>query len=211
MKRILCFGDSNTHGYNAADGGRFDWTVRWPGALQTLLGTEYCVIEEGQNGRTTLWEDPIEQHKCGRSYLLPCLETHCPLDMVVLMLGTNDLKKRFSLTPGDVAASAGVLVRDIQRHLTERQPAAPAVLLVSPIHLGEGLHTLPLGGMFDPSAVAFSRQLAPLFRRVAEERNCLFLDAAGVAQADPLDAVHLTAEGHGALARAVAELVTQAL
>ena len=97
MRRILCFGDSNTWGYDPATGERFDEQTRWTGVLQAALGGDYTVIEEGLNGRTTVWDDPIEGHKNGHEYLVPCLETHRPLDLVVLMLGTNDLKRRFSL------------------------------------------------------------------------------------------------------------------
>ena len=95
MKRILCYGDSNTWGYDPATQERFDRATRWTGVLRTTLGDGYEILEEGLNGRTTVWDDPIEGYKNGHTYLVPCLETHRPVDLVVLMLGTNDLKKRF--------------------------------------------------------------------------------------------------------------------
>lgn len=98
MKNVLCYGDSNTHGYDGVTGGRFPWGVRWTSLVQEALKEEQVrIIEEGQNGRTTVWDDPIEGMKSGLKYLIPCLESHSPLDVVVLMLGTNDIKQRFSL------------------------------------------------------------------------------------------------------------------
>ena len=95
MKRILCFGDSNTWGWNPANKERFDENSRWTGILKNKLGENYDIIEEGLNGRTTVWDDPIEGYKNGKKHLPSCLESHRPLDIVVLMLGTNDLKSRF--------------------------------------------------------------------------------------------------------------------
>jgi len=115
MKTILCYGDSNTWGYNPATGGRFSRDKRWTRVLVQELVDGYYVIEEGLNGRTTALSDPIEgPHKNGKEYLVPCLESHQPLDLVTIMLGTNDLKKRFSLSAFDIANGAGVLV-DIVR------------------------------------------------------------------------------------------------
>ena len=98
MKTILCYGDSNTWGYNPSMGGRYARDERWPGVLRKELGEGYLVIEEGLNGRTTVWDDPIEGYKNGKTYLVPCLETHKPLDLVIILLGTNDLKMRFSVS-----------------------------------------------------------------------------------------------------------------
>ena len=91
MKTILCFGDSNTWGYNPENGQRFGPEERWTGILRNSLGEDYRVIEEGLNGRTTLWDDPIAGFKNGLDYLMPCLESHMPFDLITIMLGTNDL------------------------------------------------------------------------------------------------------------------------
>ena len=98
MKTVLCYGDSNTWGYIGGTGERFAPEVRWPGVLQAALGGAYRVIEEGLNGRTTVFDDSIEEGRNGETYLRPCLQTHAPIDLVILMLGTNDLKRRFSLS-----------------------------------------------------------------------------------------------------------------
>jgi lysophospholipase L1-like esterase len=103
MKVILCYGDSNTWGYDPHTQERFSSRVRWTGVLARQLGEEYHMIEEGLSGRTTVWDDPVEGlHKNGKNYLLPCLESHQPIDLVILMLGTNDLKMRFSVPAADI-------------------------------------------------------------------------------------------------------------
>ena len=132
MKRVLCYGDSNTWGYDPVTKDRLDHDLRWTGVLRTMLGGGYTIIEEGLNGRTTVWDDPIEGYKNGRTYLIPCLETHRPLDLVVLMLGTNDLKQRFSLSAFDIAQGASVLVREIQASVAGIGGRAPLVLLMAP-------------------------------------------------------------------------------
>ena len=95
MKNVLCYGDSNTYGYIPETGLRYPKNVRWTGVLQNLLGKNFNVIEEGCNGRTTIFDDPIEGWKNGRDYLKPCLNSHKPIDIIIMMLGSNDLKDFF--------------------------------------------------------------------------------------------------------------------
>ena len=104
MPVVVCYGDSNTYGYDAATGGRFPKAVRWPGVLAAELAGSAEVIEEGLNGRTTIWDDPYLEGRNGRTYLLPCLRSHAPVDVLVLMLGTNDLKTIFGRSAGEIAA-----------------------------------------------------------------------------------------------------------
>jgi lysophospholipase L1-like esterase len=102
IKTVLCYGDSNTWGSDPETGERFAPEVRWPGVLRQALGEGYWVVEEGLNGRTTVRDDPIEgAHKNGRTYLPACLEFHKPIDLVLIMLGTNDLKARFAASASD--------------------------------------------------------------------------------------------------------------
>ena len=114
--RILCYGDSNTFGSRPDGlGQRYTDEVRWSGVLQERLGAEFQVIVEGLPGRTTVWDDPIEPYRNGSAYLMPCLLSQAPLDVVVLLLGTNDLKQRFSATAQDIASGAGRLIGMIQQ------------------------------------------------------------------------------------------------
>ena len=115
MKTILCYGDSNTWGHNPITQARYPLEQRWVTLLARDLGSAYLVIPEGLNGRTTVWPDPVKgKYKSGKSTLIPILESHHPLDLVVLMLGTNDLKHRFGLSAWDIACSAQTLVEMIQ-------------------------------------------------------------------------------------------------
>ncbi len=132
MKVILCYGDSNTWGYDPVTQDRFPVEERWPGVLAQELGAGYRVVEEGLGGRTTVWDDPIEGYKNGREYLIPCLETHKPIDLITILLGTNDLKKRFSVSAYDVAASAGVLIDVVQKSAAGIGGRAPEILLMAP-------------------------------------------------------------------------------
>ena len=203
MHEILCYGDSNTWGYIPGTGGRYAREVRWTGVLQNRLGPGFHVIEEGLNGRTTVWDDPVEGvHRNGRTYLLPCLESHMPLDLVVLFLGVNDLKRRFGVPAADIARSAGTLVELIQRSGTGSSADLP-VLLIAPAPLGRLTEYAEMleGG------TEKSRQLASRYREIAEEHGCRFLDAGEVVRSSDLDGVHLDEEQHRRLGQAVAAQV----
>ena len=132
MKTIVCYGDSNTWGYDPVSQDRLSITQRWTGVLAQELGAGYRVIEEGLGGRTTVWDDPIEGYKNGKGYLIPCLETHKPIDLIIIMLGTNDLKKRFSVSAYDIANGAGVLVDVVQKSASGPRGAVPQILLMAP-------------------------------------------------------------------------------
>lgn len=200
MKRVLCFGDSNTWGYDPATGERFDRDVRWTGVLRQALGPDFEVIEEGLNGRTTVWNDPIEGYKNGHDYLVPCLETHRPLDLVALMLGTNDLKRRFSLSAYDIGQGAGVLLRAIGYSKAGSDGNAPRVLLLAPPPVAKLTF---FAEMFEGSE-AKSKLLGMHYKAVAEEYNVAFLDTATVIRSSDLDGIHFEAEEHNKLGRAVA-------
>ena len=207
-KRILCFGDSNTWGARADGNGRFDENTRWTAHLQALLGSDYVVVEEGHGGRTTVWDDPVENRLAGITYLWPCLESHSPLDLVIIMLGTNDLKPRFGVQAQDIAQSAGRLVDMVQKCNLGPQNVPPKVLLVSPIWANPSA-TMP--HIFTEVEAAKSRQFAPAFRAIAEQLGCAFFDAASVAQPDPQDGVHMSAQDHAALAEALHQKILEIL
>ena len=209
MKTILCYGDSNTWGYNPATKERYGRDERWPGVLRNELGEEYLVLEEGLNGRTTVWDDPIEGYKNGKEYLIPCLETHKPIDLVMIMLGTNDLKKRFSLTAFDIASGAGVLVEIVQKSAAGPDDHAPKVLLLAPPPVAK-LAGTEFADMFE-EAEEKSKKLSQHYRRVAQELGCELLDTAEVIVSSPVDGIHFEAEEHRKLGKAVAACVRKIL
>lgn len=207
MKAILCYGDSNTWGHDPATQERFSRDERWTGVLRQELGDDYLVIEEGLNGRTTVWDDPIEGYKNGKEYLIPCLETHRPLDLVVIMLGTNDLKMRFSLPAYDIANGAGVLVDIVQKSGAGPDEGPPKVLLMAPPPVAKLTEFVE---MFE-GAEAKSRRFSEHYRRVAEEYGCELLDTSQVIVSSNLDGIHLELSEHLKLGQAVAERVRQIL
>lgn len=208
MWEILCYGDSNTWGYNPSTKERYERDERWTGVLQFTLGDEYHVIEEGLNGRTTVWDDPIEgEYKNDKTYLVPCLESHKPLDLVIIMLGTNDLKKRFSVTTYDIAEGAGVLVDIVKQSRCGRNDNPPEVLLLAPPPLGR---LTEFSEIFE-GGLEKSKKFSECYRRVAEEHGCEFFDTSSVVRSSDIDGVHLDKESHRKLGRAIAEVVKKIL
>jgi lysophospholipase L1-like esterase len=201
MKTVLCFGDSNTWGYvPGSNAERFPPEVRWAARLATALGGDWNVIAEGLNGRTATMDSPVADGRNGLTYLMPCLHSHMPLDIVVIYLGTNDAGDRYSLPAETVAGAVGRLVRVVRTSEAGRGGAAPDVLVVCP----------PPFGLLDPegsfaNAGLKSRQLGRWFAEVCRELDCELLDLNGIAAYSDLDGVHLDADGHAAVALAVEE------
>jgi lysophospholipase L1-like esterase len=207
MRTLLLFGDSNTHGTMPAPhlgfDGRFDRDERWAGRLQRLLA-DWDVIAEGHPGRTTVHDDPIEgAHRNGLTVLPALLESHKPIDVVLMMLGTNDLKERFSVNAGDIALSLERLVRVILASGAGPGGGAPRVLLVAPPPIVE---TGCLAGMFAGGAVK-SQALAAEVEAAARRVGVPFMDAGQVVKVSPIDGIHYDAPANPALAEAFASAI----
>ncbi len=204
---ILCFGDSNTFGQPSGERGRWPVDVRWTGRLQQILGNGYAIIEEGLGGRTTDLDDPDRDDRNGRKYFQPCLRSHSPLDMVVIMLGNNDLKTKFGREADAVATALEGYIDNIERTAWTRTGGVPAVLLVSPIHLDASQPAFAAqSSEYDVDSARKSRELAAAIGRVAYKRRALFADAATVACAG-VDGAHLSRGSHEPLARLIAREV----
>lgn len=210
MRNVLFFGDSNTYGFDpesraAGTGERFSADVRWCGVAARELGSGWHVIEEGLNGRTTVHEDPYRLTTClsGGALLPTLLKSHLPLDIVVIMLGTNDLKPVYSLGLADIARGMAVLAEAVQEFPWPSCSPCPQVLLVSPPPLTHAA-TRGLLAEFDAQGIVLSERLADAYRQVAELEGCDFLDAGEVAHVGSFDGVHLDAAGHHALGLAIA-------
>ena len=202
MITVLCYGDSNTYGYNPVNGLRYPKDVRWPGVLQKLLGDGYAVIEEGCNGRTTVFEDVEEPWKAGVGYLRPCLNTHKPIDFVIMMLGSNDLKRMFHASAQEIADGAEALVKIIKQFTKEKQGFVPKVILVSPPEIGKDIAASEFARSFDEDAIIRSKKLPTLYEKIAKKYECIFFDAAKVVEASEVDSLHLMPEAHKKLAEA---------
>ena len=208
MKSILCYGDSNTWGTATLPrpDGRYAPHERWPGVLKAELGDDWLVIEEGLPGRTTVNDDPVEgDEKNGRTYLLPCLNSHKPLDVVLIMLGTNDLKARFGKSAWEIAAGVGRLI-DIVKAAPNigRGGQPPKILLVCPPPTRD---SLPGYADMFAGAPAKSREMSGHYSRAAKARGAEFFDAGTVIESSIVDGFHLDPEAHRILGAAIAAMV----
>lgn len=172
--------------------------------MQDILGPEYFVIEEGLGGRTTCLDDAFFEGRNGLTYLRPCLASHAPLSLVIVMLGTNDVKERFHIDGFCIGMGIRRLIEAIQNPPAHNGEPVPHTLIVAPAPV-----LRPTAGKlcegFGEHSIAVSGTLASSYRDVAENYGCFFFDAGSVARVDDADGVHLTAEAHAALGRALAE------
>ncbi|AQA02817.1 hydrolase [Mycobacterium sp. MS1601] len=210
-RRILCFGDSLTWGWIPVEEGvpteRFPRDVRWTGVLADLLGDRYEVIEEGLSARTTTAEDPADPRLNGSQYLPSCLASHLPLDLVILMLGTNDTKANFGRTPFDIATGMGVLATQVLTSAggVGTSYPAPQVLIVAPPPLGELPH--PWFDLVFSGGREKTAELARVYSALASFMKVPFFDAGSVISTDGVDGIHFTEANNRDLGVALAEQV----
>jgi lysophospholipase L1-like esterase len=212
-RTLLCFGDSNTWGFDPLGGGRYPRHVRWPGVAAAALGPDWCVLEAGLNGRTSVFEDPMGD-LAGVRHLGPVLASAAPVDVVAIVLGTNDLKTRFGASAPEIADGAGVVV---DRALASRAGPGgrpPAVVLVAPppIDAGRALAARDPEAFAERAAAwrdARARSLAVAHHneRGARQRGVAFLDAGAHVRSSDVDMIHWSPEAHAALGSAVAQAV----
>ena len=205
MKSVVCFGDSNTYGHNPENGERLPESVRWPCLLQNILGDGYKIIEEGLNGRTTVFDDPNDDWKNGLDYIKGILCSHRPVDYLVIMLGTNDMKTVYNASVEDIASGLKEIVKRAESVMELKQGFVPKILIVSPPEITEDIFNGPFQGSFDRVSVEKSKRLAYQYKQVADRFGCGFLDAKLYIKPSLTDGLHLDAEGHAGLARAVSE------
>ncbi|QRM55436.1 SGNH/GDSL hydrolase family protein [Sinorhizobium sp. BG8] len=211
MKTVLCYGDSLTWGYDAETLGRHALEDRWPSVLQKALGPQVQVIAEGLNGRTTAYDDHLADCDRNGARILPTiLHTHGPLDLVILMLGANDMKPVIAGTAFGAVQGMERLVELVRHHAWSfGDEDGPEILIVSPPALCETANTA-FAAMFS-GGVAQSAMLATLYADLADEKDCGFFDAGSVARTTPLDGVHLDAENTRAIGRGIEPVVRMML
>ena len=208
MKRVLCYGDSNTHGASPVAGeGRFGPGVRWTGVMAKALGAGYTVVEEGLNGRTTRWDDPIELGRNGLTYLRPCVESQNPIDLMTIMLGTNDLKVRFDLAPSDIAQSAAELACEARRFAVNAAGKPAIVLLLAP----PPTTTLTNYDQMFAGADVKSAQFAHYYGVMARLYGLPFFDVGSVVRSSEGDGIHIDPDQHAVLGAALADEVRRLL
>ena len=207
MSVIVAYGDSNTWGFDPAAGVRFPADLRWTGVMRRELGAGFTVIEEGLNGRTSVFDDPIEPYRNGLTYLPPCLMSHAPLDLVIISLGCNDLKRRFSLSPGDIASGAERLVLAAKSLPVGPGDSAPDVILAAPAPV---VDLTEYADMFE-GAREKSLSLGARFRAVAKLHGVGFVDAGEHIHCSPKDGIHFESDQHARLGAVMAAAVRERL
>lgn len=208
MKTVLCYGDSNTWGYNPKTKKKYNEGIRWSSILENELDEGFKVITEGLNGRTTVWNDPIEgEFKNGKTYLLPCIHSHKPIDLIIFYLGANDLKYRFNVTAYDIAKSIETLVSIAKESKTGVGEKSPQILVITPTKIGN--LDEPKGAFF--GAEEKSERLSYEFNKVFEDSEVILFDSNEVINTSSIDGVHLDEESHKTLGLEVAKIVKKIL
>ncbi len=203
-KRILCFGDSNTWGSKPGTGLRYPFRERWSGVLQAELGKEYVVIEEGQNGRTTILDDPDQGGCNGKPALEQYLFQHQPVDLVIIVLGTNDLKACFSQSAEQIAYGMEELGRMVLSKGRSSSGDFPKLLLVSPPPIvGAASKHVSFHGVDQKSAL-----LAHQYQFAADRLKCECFDAGSVIRSSVVDGVHWELAAHSTFGHALAKHVS---
>lgn len=203
-KRILCYGDSNTWGYDAFTDDRFPEQIRWTGQLASLLNKDYTIIEEGLCGRTTTFDDPLNEGMNGLSYLYPCMMSHSPLDLLIVMLGTNDCKARFSLTPRNIACGMKRLLSKALQTPAWRK--TPQILLIAPGAIEPECENSPVADEMGICADRSSK-LADEYKKIADELHIDFINANSFVKMNTLDYMHLDQDSHHLLAKKIQEYI----
>jgi len=209
-KTVLCYGDSLTWGYDAETIGRHDYKNRWTSVLQAALGSEARIIAEGLNGRTTAFDDHLADCDRNGARILPTiLQTHAPLDLVIFLLGTNDMKP--VVAGSAFAACQGIsrLVRLVRNHAWPFELDGPEILIVAPPAIC-ATGNVPFAASF-PGGIEESAKLATLYRDLADELGCGFFDGNSVARTTPIDGIHLDADNTRALGRGLESIVRMML
>lgn len=209
-KHIICYGDSNTHGYDGDSGQRFSEQIRWTKILQEKLGQDYLVIEEGLNGRTTVFEDPIQEGMSGLSTISPILLSHEPLDLLIIMLGTNDTKERFSSSAQTISFGLGRLIKKAID--TNCWNDKPSILVISPKSIDDDYINGPFVTNMGNGCSLKSKELAKYFKEICDMLGVNFIDAEKLGLTNnKKDFMHLDAQSHEKLAEYLCKYIKENL
>lgn len=205
--QILCYGDSNTYGYDPVSRQRHPKDKRWTGILKKMLGSEHEIMEQGCNGRTTIFPQPGEEWKSGLYALKVVLNTCKPIDLMIMMLGSNDLKEVYNVSAEEIAKGAEVLIQETREFMMKKTGTVPMIILASPIELGEGIMETHFNDEFNEESIQKSKELAFYYEQVAKRQNCLFFNAAEYASPSKEDCLHMMPDQHEKLAKAFYEVI----
>lgn len=199
MRKILCFGDSNTYGFNPKNGKRFDETTRWSGQLKALLKDYYIVVEAGCNNRTALNDNPAGDDFTGYKALKKYLTND--IDILILSIGLNDLQKIYKTKKEDYKQGICNLIK-IAKEINPKIE----ILLTSPSLINENILQSYFSQLFDKNAVEKSKELYEIYKEIAIENNCVFLDLEQIAKTSKYDGLHYDEDGHKKIAQEIANI-----
>lgn len=199
--RVLCYGDSNTWGYIPEKESRYTKDIRWSGRLSAYKELE--VVEEGLNGRTTVFSDNLEPFRNGLEYAAPCVMSHFPLDLIIIMLGTNDAKCRYHISATEIRYGMEELLIRMQEYCS-RNNESPEFLIISPpsIQVCDDVE-------FDHSSELKIQQLEDEYQQMAKEFHCMYLKASDFVRDTGNDGIHFTEMGHQNLAQAIIQILSE--
>ena len=214
MKTVLVFGDSNSWGWSPSNDmikpiKRWSENIRWPGVMQKELGSGFKVLVDGLNGRTTMWDDPIGEFGCSKKQIITLMDAAAPIDLLIIFVGTNDLDVRFFVSVQDIANSAALLVQKAVAHVEAFIDGKPKVILIGPPPLGpvsNGAFKEMFAGNEEKS-----KQLGNCYKTVSDTIGVDYLDAGTVVKISDMDGVHLDADQHELLGKAIAEFVKRVI
>jgi lysophospholipase L1-like esterase len=205
MKTVFFYGDSYTWGYDPGKGTRFPYEQRWTSIVREKLGRDYTVIVEALNGRTTAFDDPFCSYRNGQFAFPMLLDSHHPIDLLVIMLGSNDCKEHLHNRPTAISWGMRSLVELARGKGYGPDGNDPAILILAPpamIPGDQGRANFDLRE-FD-GAAAKASELAKEYKKIAAENNCFFLDTAPAAPPSPIDGLHLSVESNKTLGEWIA-------
>ncbi len=200
MKRVLCFGDSNTFGYNPHNGNRYNKNIRWTGILQKFAGDNYEIIEAGGNNRTAFSDNPEGVAYTGYKLIQEYLKDN--FDCIILAIGINDLQKFYNPTLEQFQKSMQSFVS-----LVVEQPAASEIIILAPSHIRENILNSNFRFLFDEASVEKSKQITPIYEKIAKDYHCKFLDLNKLVQTSDIDGLHYEADQHKIIAENVIKLL----
>ena len=203
MKRILCYGDSNTWGCSPWDGSRFDGNTRWPMVMSLILGNNYFIIEDGLNGRTVLNLSPVNIEANGIAHINSVIESYLPLDIVIICLGTNDVFIGDDVPAGIIADGVSEIIYIIRNSHIMENMNIPEIIITAPPQYNTEVD----GSDFYQLQINKLMTLPEFYYKLALKKNCLFFNAAEYVRGSHIDGSHLEAESHIILGEKMAEFI----
>lgn len=204
--RILCFGDSNTWGYDGITGKRFGYKVRWPQVLQSELGSDYHIIEEGLCGRTTVFNDPLNNHLNGLEALEILLKTHAPIDQLIIMLGTNDTKERFSANAMNIIMGLEKLLNLAK--ISEAWRNEVKMFILAPIIIDERIYNTEFGLSMGKGCARKSQKLVKYLETLSKQIGTEYFDINEFCTVNKVDYMHLDEKSHQLLGIKLSKIIT---